>query len=151
MENIKNILENAEFEVTEKDGVKTLKAKDENLFVEVAKEINPELTKKLLKEVEKVEEEFLSAGLELAKDKAIDEFKASEDIKRIDVVLPFGVNKSDVVTYDVVREKVFPIPGKDEKVRKSVISVDVKKQGCKISKSRIKALEDDISTAIGLK
>jgi len=149
MEQIKKVLESVEFEVTEKNDVKVLKAKDEETFVEAVKAVNPEITKKVLKELEKIQDAYLDAGLELAKNKAVSEFK--EGTPRVEVVLPFGTNKSDTVTYDLTREKTFPIPGKSEKVTKPVIKMEVKKQGCRISKSRIKALEEDIAGAIGLK
>ncbi len=149
MEKIKEVLSNVEFEVVEKGEVKVIKAKDEDAYIKAVEAINPNISKKVLKEIEKINEAFLDTGLEVAKEKAIEEFK--NNTPRVEVVLPFGVNKSDTVTYDIVREKTFPIPGKDEKVTKPVIKMEVKKQGCKISKSRIKALEEDIAEAIGIK
>jgi len=149
MEKIKEVLGKVEFEVAEKGEIKILKAKDDEAFVEAVKSVNPDITKKLLKDLEKIQDSYLDAGLQLAKDKAIDEFKGGAP--RVEVVLPFGTNKSDTVTYDITKEKTYPIPGKDTKITKPVIKMEVKKAGCKLTKSRIKALEDDIATTLGIK
>jgi len=149
MEKIKQILESVEFEVVEKDDVKILKSKDEDAFVEAVKAVNPEITKKLLKELDKIQDAYLEMGLDLAKNKAVEEFR--NDTGRVEVVLPFGVNKSDTVTYDITKERTFSIPGKDTKITKPVIKMEVKKAGCKISKSKIKALEEDIAETLGIK
>ena len=151
METIKKAVEAVEFEVVKNDGVAKVKAKDENLYATVLAEVNPEFTKKLLKELDKANEAYLEAGLEIAKEKAIKEFKEDNSVKAIEFVLPFGVNKSDTASYNITKEKEFSIPGKDTKIKKSVVKLDVKKTGTKLSKSKIKALESDISEAIGLK
>ena len=151
MENIRQVVEAVEFEVTKENGIAKVKAKDENLYAEAMSKVNPEFTKKLLKELDKANEAYLEAGLEVAKEKAVSEFKDDAEVKAVELVLPFGTNKSDTATYSITKEKEFSIPGKDTKIKKSVVKIDVKKTGTKLSKSKIKALESDITEAIGLK
>jgi len=148
---MENLELKVDFEVVEKGDVKVLKAKDAELYLEKIKEFNPNITKKLLKEIDKFNDMYLEAGLELGAEKAKEMFVNGE-AERVQVELPFGINKSDKVTYDFLKEKEFHVPGKDEKIKKSVVKPPViTKHGCKISKSKIKALEEDLSSALGLK
>jgi len=148
MEQVKKVLENVEFEVIKKDDTATIKVKDHGAFVEAAKEVNEAFTSKLLKELEDFQDAYLNVGLDIAKDKALEAFK--DGSAKAEVVLPFGVNKSDVATYNITKEKTFPIPGKSEKITKPVIRLEVKKTGCKLSKTRIKSMESDIAEALGM-
>jgi len=124
-----------------KEGVVILTT-EVNTFVEAAKKEGIE--KATLEKVAALEDEYLKASLGKAKDLAVKEFKDNKVTKEVIVKVPFGTNKSDIVTHDIVREKTYPIPGKNESVTKSVIKTQVTKKGTKLSKSSIKALETEI-------
>ena len=151
MEKVRDLVKAVEFEVSKENGVAKIKAKDDNVYANILAEVNPLFTKATLKELDKTNEAFLDAGLEVARNRAIDIFKDDTNVKAIEIIVPFGTNKSDTATYSITKEKEFSIPGKDTKIKKSVVKLDVKKTGTKLSKSRIKALESDISEAVGLK
>ena len=132
--------------------VEVLSPKDNKAYVEAAKNYNEAFTEKLLKELEKFNDEYLKASLELAAEQAKKEFKENSDVERVMVNVPFGVNKTDKATFTIDRERSFPVPGKDEVKRKTYIHApEISKSGCKISKKLINSLEDDLSEALGIK
>ena len=142
-----DVIKGIEFEVSEKNDIKVLKAKDSDSYVKAVEEAG--IDKKVLKQLDEVNEAYLEATIELAKDKAIEQFK--DDAKRVEIVVPFGLHKSDIISYDITKEKSFPIPGKNEKVTKPVIKMEIKKTGYKLSKSKIKTLESSIADTLGIK
>lgn len=153
MENkIMDILSSVEFEVIKEDNVATIKPKNEELYFEAAKAYDESLTKKTLKTVQKFEDELLKAGLETAASKAKELFKEDENIKDFVMEMPFGVNKTDTVHYEIERMREFKVPGEDRVVKKTYIKAPmIKKTGCKVSKTMIKSLEEDLTTALGIK
>ena len=150
MEEVKKIdelsLEGTEFEVSKENGVANIKATDEKLYVEKAKEVG--ISKKTLEETAKFDEVYLNKAFEEAVAEAEKVMKEDKDIKEAEIQIPFGVQKSSKVKTYVVREKTHRIPGKDETVTKPQIKVVVESHRYNITTSKRKSLENKLKETL---
>jgi len=135
-----------EYEVTKDNGTAVIKVKNDNLFVEAAKEAGIE--KKTLEEVSKFKEAYLAAANEAAVDEVLVIMKDDEDIKNAEVTTPNGIGKSANIQTFVQREKTGPIPGTDKTYRKSIVKTVVNSREYVYPKTKRKALEQKLTDAL---
>ena len=135
-----------EYEVVKDNGTSVITVKDENLFVEAAKEAGIE--KKTLEEVSKFKEAYLAKANELAIDQVLTVMKDDESVKNAEVTTPAGLTKSTNIQTFVQREKTGPIPGTDKTYKKSVIKTVVNSREYVFPKTKRKALEQKLTDAL---
>ena len=135
-----------EYEVAKDNGVAVIKVKNENMFVEAAKEAGIE--KKTLEEVSKFKEAYLAAANEAAVDEVKVVMEKDADIKNAEVTTPFGVGKSTNIQTFIQREKTGPIPGTDKTYRKSIVKTVVNSREYVYPKTKRKALEQKLTDAL---
>jgi len=136
-----------EFEVTKDNGFASVVAKNENIFVEKAKEAGIE--KKTLEQVSKFREAFLHAGVEANVEKLKEVMEEDESIKEGEGTTWFGLGKSTKIKTHVLREKTMRIPGGDNKsITKSVVKNVVESKEFIFPKTRRKELEKKLTSAL---
>jgi len=140
-------LSGIEYEVTKDNGFATIVAKDENIFVEKAKEAGIE--KKTLEQVSKFRELYLNAGIEANGMKMKEVMEEDKDIKEGEVTLWNGLGKSTKIKTHVLREKTMRIPGDGNKtITKSVVKNVIESREFVYPKSKRKDLEAKLTSAL---
>jgi len=140
-------LSGIEYEVTKDNGFATIVAKNENLFVEKAKEHGIE--KKTLEQVSKFKELYLHSGIEANAMKMKSVMEDDKDIKEGEVTLWNGLGKSTKIKTHVLREKTMRIPGDGNKtITKSVIKNVVESREFVYPKTKRKELEAKLTSAL---
>jgi len=137
---------NPEYEVKKDNGTAVITVKNDNMFVEAAKEAGIE--KKTLEEVSRFKEAYLAAANEAAVDEALVVMKDDEDIKNAEVTTPNGIGKSVNIQTFIQREKTGPIPGSDKTYRKSIVKTVVNSKEYVYPKTKRKALEQKLTDAL---
>ena len=146
------VVVNPEWEVTKENGFATIKAKDEKLFLETAKEHG--ITKGELDKVAKFKEKYLHAATNASAEIVKKTMVSDADIKEAGVTVPNGLGKSSVIKTHVLREKEYKVQGrftksgKDEVMKKTVVKTYVEASEYNYPKSKRKELEKSIFDAI---
>ncbi len=122
--------------------VAVLKVENENLFVEKAKEKG--IDKKTIKTVDDFRAEYAEFVVGEASKAATDVFKENDEVKKVEVIAPFGVLKSDVLDTIVYRERTVRDPQTGEERKIPAIKVQAKIKAAKVSKKYLKELRDEI-------
>jgi len=136
-----------EFNVEKDNGVAIITVKDENFFVEKAKEAGIE--KSTLEKVTKFRELYLHAAIEATGVEVESVLGSDDTLKEAEVTIPFGINKSTNITTHVIKSKTIRIPGGDNKtVTKSVVKTFVNSKEFNYPKTRKTALEKKLTAAL---
>ena len=138
----KVLLNEVEFDV-EKDGDKAIvSVKDEDIYFKEADKAG--LTKKVLKDVDKFQHNYLKSVVDTSVEEASKIFKDDSNIEVVEVTMPNGVHKVDKATTIVHRANETRIPGTDKTIIKPLIKVKVTTNASKVSKAHIRELRDEL-------
>ena len=122
--------------------VAVLRAEDENLFAERAKEEG--IDKKTIKMVDDFRAKYAEFVVGEAANAATEVLKENADVKKVEVIAPFGAIKSDVLDTVVYRERTVRDPQTGEERKVAAIKVQAKIKAAKVSKKYIRELRDNI-------
>ena len=137
----------AGFESSTVQGSATLIYKDEDAYKK-----GTEIPFTQLKAVDGYRADFIEAATEEATKVAEKELKNDKSLNDVTVEFPFSTSKRGKVAVKVERSHTFKIPnaepGKPDSVTKSTVTVAVKDPANKMSKTRIKELEEGLTSAL---
>jgi len=146
MSKVEVSLKGTEVEVEKNGKAAKVKIGDEKLYLNKASEAGIE--KKTLETVAHFDEAYINAAVDNAVAEAEVVLVGDKEIDEVNVVTPFGINKSSVATTNVKRAMTSPIPGTDKKVTKSRIKNIVTTTRYNVSKAHIKKLADALSEKV---
>ncbi len=137
------MFDKSKFESTTVDGVLTLKYSDEEAFKN-----GTEIPFKTLKEVSEYQHEYIEKATELAANEAKDAMEKDDKINKVIVNYPYSTSKRGAIDVAVDRSKTFKSMTGGEDIVKSTVRVAVQDPITKVSKSRVKELESDLTKAL---
>ena len=130
----------SKFEVSKSEGVATVTYTGEKVFME-----GTDIPATEVKAVFKYAEEFIEAGTVAATAQATAIMDKDSKIDVVNVELPYGISKRGAVNLKAKRSHTYPGIGDRPDVTKSTLSVAVKDPATKMSKTKVKALEAEMT------
>ena len=137
------IFDKSKFEETKVDDVVTLNYKDEDAFKN-----GTDIKFSVLKEVESYRNKYIEDATVLASEESKRLMAKDKSINKVVVQYPFSTSKRGFVDVSVDRSKTYHIDKEKDPVIKSKVTVAVKDQLAKVSKSKIKDLETELTAAL---
>lgn len=143
----KSINFDAGFETQVAGKTATMVYKDEDAYKH-----NTDIPFTQLKASDSYRNEYIEKATEEATKVAKKELEKNKSLDNVTVEFPFSTSKRGNVTVNVERSHTYhipnPEPGKPDSVTKSVVKVAVKDPANKMSKSKVKELEEDLTKAL---
>lgn len=131
------------FEVNKTEGVATVTYSDDKAFMD-----GTEIANKDVKAVFDYANDYIEAGTNAAATKAETIMTEDTDINSVNVMLPYGVSKRGEIAVKAKREHTYPGMNGRPDVTKSTLTVAVKDPLTKMSKTKLKALEADMTSKL---
>ena len=128
------------FKVVKTEGVATVTYTDEKVFLD-----GTDIPNKDVKAVFEYAQEFIEAGTNAASAQAKTIMAKDKTINSVNVVLPYGISKRGEIGVKAKREHTYPGMNGRPDVTKSTINVMIKDPLTKISKTKVKALETEMT------
>ena len=132
-----------ELKVETVDGVATITCDNEDQYYE-----GTDLTKAVIKEVYEHSSKYIEDATTVVSQKAQELMEKDKGINTVIATLPYGVSKRGSLGINVKRTHTYPGINGNSDVTKSVISVAVKDPLSKLAKSKVKALEANLTAAL---
>lgn len=137
------MFDKSKFESTEVNGVVNLTYNDENVFKN-----GTDIPFKTMKEIDDYRAQYLDNATHLAAQQAEEIMKKNGKINKVTVSFPYTTSKRGTVDISVDRSKTFQGMNGSDPVTKSKVTVVVTDPVNKVSKSRIKELETDLTKVL---
>ena len=133
----------AKIESTKVEGVVTLKYTDEDAF-----KAGTEISFKTLKEVEEYQHTYVDKATEFITEEAKKVMEEDSKVSRVVATLPYSTSKRGAVDIIVDRSKTYPGINGTAPVTKSKITVKVTAPQLKLSGSKIRGMEDELTKTL---
>ncbi|EPU3828888.1 hypothetical protein ACVWU4_000868 [Campylobacter coli] len=137
-------LETKNFEVTKVEGVAKASYRDENAYKD-----NVGVEFSVIKQVEEGNQAYIEQCVEVAVDKAIEEFKADKDLQTFNASFPFSTSKRGEVNVLTNRCKEYTNLKDGSKILTATVQTAVKAPFMKPKTSLLKEKKDELNKTLG--